>query len=255
VKRILHALGACLVVVATTLLSAVGPSASAAPGLFGPDEPTPPEVGSCHAMTLREFGDVVDPDEPVACDGRHTSRTFVVAEPPADLDLGDPDAVALWAVDRCGPVYRRAINPDMRKRLMTSYVYGFFVPTAAEQRDGGRWVRCDLALHGGRTALAPLPRTVRVPAVRGATPPDAEARCYVGKKLYLTVCARPHHYRAKAVFEMSGRAYPTDRTFQRAVGRRCARASDARRWAYLRPSEQEWRSGFRYVTCIDVTRR
>ena len=228
------------------------------PGLpGGPAEPTPPEVGACHALTWSELGAAADPDEPVACDGRHTSRTFLVPVAPARVDLTSPDAVGRWASGVCGPAWRRAISPDYSRRLMSAYDgYAIFVPTAAQQRDGARWVRCDIVLFGGRKALAPLPRRVRTPALRSATPPDAEARCYTaGRSLYVTTCARPHGYRAKAVFAMKGRAYPAERAFQRAAGRRCARASDVRRWVFLRPSAQEWRAGFRYVTCLDVTRR
>lgn len=219
--------------------------------------PARPEVGSCHALTWDEGLKRSDPDDPVSCNGTFTSRTYLVPNVPLGVDMRDPDQLQRVVDRKCDPAYEEAVSTSIRRRLMASYSAYWFAPTSAEIDAGARWVRCDLALAGGLRKLAPLPVEVRVPALGQPLHPDQEARCWGGKRQQyaVTVCARPHAYRAVGPFQMSGRSYPSDRQFARAASRRCSDFTRTGRWGYYTPSREAWRAGFKWVQCADVTPR
>lgn len=249
--RLVGALVALLV--AATLFST--PTSATAETRAAAQAPARPKVGSCHALTYQEAAGKSDPDAPVACDRRHTSRTFLVPTVPAGIRMDDMDALGRLVDRKCDPAYERTVSRSIRARLMSAYTYFWFAPTAAQVRQGARWVRCDVALVGG-AVLAPLPTKVRRPALGKAPHRDTEARCYLGKKkgYGVTVCSRPHQYRAVKVFQGKGKSYPSERRLY-TMARQGCRPAAGRAWATFNPSREQWEAGFRYFVCTRKTMR
>lgn len=241
------------------LLTATAASALTVPvaasGATTPTAPVAPAAQSCHALSVEESVAMSDPDPAVPCETRHSSRTFRVVTLPDGVDPRDADAMSEVASDRCSPVYRRLVSRSMGKRLLSAFSYVWFAPTRREVDLGARWIRCDLILLGGR-GLAPLPKA-RIPALSSTTAnPDHVARCYTGPRggYSVTVCSRPHQYRARSVYTMRTGDYPTEAQVQRAGARWCG-SSDGVRRASFRPTPEQWRGGFRYFVCTVVTTR
>ncbi|WP_170285941.1 septum formation family protein [Nocardioides rubriscoriae] len=252
----LRALGGAVLVAALAGALLNPPAASYAAGATVQARATAdkPAVGSCHALTLAEAAKATDPDPVVDCATSHTSRTFAVPSVPDGVDMGDNDALSKVVTRKCVPAYATAVSTNIKKRLLSAYFYVWFAPTQQQIDAGARWVRCDLALSGGKS-LVPLPEA-KTPAL-GTTPfPDVEARCYTGRAggFRPLSCSRAHRFRARSVYSMTGRAYPSQAKRQRVAERRC-RPVAGQRWTVFGPSQEQWKAGFKYFVCTTATRR
>ncbi|MDO9458034.1 septum formation family protein [Nocardioides sp.] len=248
----LRALVGALLTVAVSGAVLTAPATASAPEARAAAKPA---VGSCHATTAKEATAVSDGDAAVSCDKTHTGRTFLVPSVPARIKMSDLDALSRFSGKRCGPAWTEAVNPSLRVRMLSSYTYFWFAPTKKQVDAGARWIRCDVALLAG-PSLAPLP-AAKTPALGKAPHPDNEARCYLGKKggYGLTVCTRSHQYRAKGIFQLTGRRYPSREGVLRAASRNCPRITGSQQWLVDPPSVTAWNGGVKLFVCSAKTTR
>jgi hypothetical protein len=164
-------LGAALLAAVTTA-TVLAPATSSHAGV----DVTPPAVGSCHELTLKEGPS--DPDPAVRCTERHTSVTTRIVRFRNAPDWGNIDRLLARIETPCNKGRLALFDGHAKPLQMSAYVEFFFIPTKAQRDAGAKWVRCDVALAGGRSLRA-LP-TDRDPALGRLPLPDRLARCRAG---------------------------------------------------------------------------
>nr|WP_264674586.1 septum formation family protein [Nocardioides lijunqiniae] len=208
-------------------------------------------VGSCHALTFKQYVAESAPATAVPCTEAHTSRTIASFTLSGKVDW--KDGAALWAkaAKRCHPAFRSALGGNAKTRNMSSYIISFFIPTAAERRQGATWLRCDIALPGGKQ-LQPLPtdggRLLPVPL------DDSVTYC-LSPKNFRTVCAKPHTYRAGGVVRLSGKRYPGEKRIARIAVRKCPGATGVKKTYFYHTQRHSWRYADKVIICMIKTRR
>lgn len=215
-----------------------------------------PALGDCHALTVAEGAGVSDPDPAVACSTKHTSRTVHVSDLPAGVDQSSYEEVAPYVAKRCGPAVDKAIGGTEKTRYLTAFSSVWFQPTAAQQADGARWIRCDVVLLSGKS-YAPLPND-KQPAIGSGKIPDSVAKCRTvkAKDFYVTPCASKHDTRVKGVFTLPGKKYPSDKARQNAAMKKCPKITGSKtKWLMFSPSEDAWKSGSKFFACDLITKR
>jgi hypothetical protein len=206
-----------------------------------------PTQGSCHAMSMRQSLRYFAPRASVDCDERHTSKTLVSKRLRGKVDWSGPTWTHVY--QPCANQMHRALGGE-RVRALSAYELTFFIPTKQERARGAKWKRCDVVLVGGRS-LQPLPDKLRL-----TTPlPDKYARCLSTGRLRLTVCSKPHVYRATGAFQAAGKKYPGEKRLTQMAANRCPRLVSSRTWRYSIPYHADlWRVGFRSIVCYSKTR-
>jgi hypothetical protein len=135
---------------------------------------------------------------------------------------------------------------------MSSYDLAWFIPSAAERRQGAKWLRCDLVLTGGKQ-LQPLPTDGS--AFLSAPPlSDSVARCLTGKGTD-TVCAKTHAWRAKGAVRLAGKSYPGEKRIAKVAARKCEGITGTRSWRWTSPSAVTWKHADRMLVCYAKTRK
>nr|WP_227464199.1 septum formation family protein [Nocardioides lijunqiniae] len=208
-----------------------------------------PEVGSCHVVTAKQQAAFSASNRSVPCSSRHTSQTIASFRLRGKVDWKNTEALWSKVARKCYPAMRAALGTDAKTRAMTSYDILWFGPTAAERRQGAKWLRCDLVLRGTKRLL-PLP-TDDTPLVPVPVP-DSVAMCQTDR--WITVCASPHTYRAVGAVRLKGK-FPGSAKLERIAVRRCPDLVSTRKWRYDAPSSQAWRHGDKVLVCLAKTRR
>ena len=242
-------LGAAVLVAAILPLTAVTIQQPASAGV----DTTPPAVGSCHDLTLREGYRASDPDPAVACSARHTSHTFKVVEFEDPPPWRDEKVLQKIVRRQCVPAVRGALGGNAKAvQLSATSAPWWFMPTPAQRDAGAAWIRCDLVNLGG-DRLMPLPAdpTLSLPLS------DSRAKCRVGKRAHylVTTCSRPHQYRATHAVKYPSARYPGDRRLQRWSVRKCGDKLGRSFGYYEWPGRLDWKLGFSYSICFKTTRR
>ncbi|GAA4670741.1 hypothetical protein [Nocardioides nanhaiensis] len=218
-----------------------GPAtARTAPGL--------PRVGTCHQLSRRQSQAFSDTKRAVPCSGRHNTRTVSVVRVPGSVDLADFGQVYRAAGPACTRARARVLGSSVTRRALTPYLFNFFVPTAAQQRRGASWIRCDLGIRGAGDRLISLDEDLRLP---DGPLPERLSACE-DRRGYAVHCGVPHVTRSVGALQV-GRAYPSPATVQRAAVR-CQRFG-AGRYDVGVPDELQWRAGNRVLVCDLLTRR
>ena len=230
----------------TATTPAADPAAKAGPGYHQP------KAGSCHRITIRQFFSWSGNSASVDCDDNHTSKTLVVKRLRGKVDWKKESVISpIWF--NCMRSARRVLGGNDKARAMSAFELTFFKPSAKERARGAKWIRCDLALLGGRV-LQPMPEKLDL-----GTPPlaDSVARCLSGggDRLYRTVCAKSHSYRVTGGFRASGKQYAEKRLAAQAI-RRCPDLVTSRHYRYAIPlSRDQWKAGYRTIICYSKTRK
>ncbi|WP_134740250.1 septum formation family protein [Nocardioides sp. 503] len=247
------ALRSLLVTVAAAAILA-GPSlADAAPAQRAGD-PTfhLQPVGSCHALTYKQYFAASAPATAVPCTDPHTSQTIATVRLTGKVDWKDSGALWPKIAKRCYPAMKSALGTNPKTRAMSSYAAAWFIPSAAERRQGAKWLRCDLILRGGKQ-LQPLP-TDGSPLLT-APLSDAVAHC-ITHRFADTVCTKAHAYRVAGVARIAGKRYPGDKRLAKMATRKCPGITGtARNWRWSSPSADTWKYADRMLVCYDKTRR
>jgi Septum formation len=168
-----------------------------------------PVVGECRKLSAAQADGASDSSTSIACSKRHNDRVIDVPKLPKGVSWSDLDTdykVTKTGVQLCTPPFRKALGQTRQVRARTAYTFLYFAPTADQQAQGARWLRCDLVLVHGKK-LAALP-TDQEPALNDVTPPDKVARCLGGAELLTTACAFAHAYRGTGTFVVASKTYP-----------------------------------------------
>jgi hypothetical protein len=235
---------AVVALVAATVTTGTVP-ASAADPTYGA-----PAVGQCFDMDVEELAAESYVEAPVDCAGVHTARTIAVVQLPGDLAYGSTGKLTRFALETCFPAQRKALGTSLLGMRMSAYNAGYFLPTAEQQAAGARWLRCDLVLGG--VSLEPLPAKVAL----GKLPyRKSVSRCLTGRDFVLTVCSRPHAFRATAAMKVKASRYPSEKAWNRIGNQRCRSAVTSRSYRFGWPSKAAWKAGDRALICYSKSRR
>ncbi len=241
-------LGAAVLLATIVPLSAVTTVTAPSPARAGEVDITPPAIGSCFDLTLKQVRAASNGEPPVACTARHTTVTFDVVEFAEPPDWNDEDSYDDQVYDQCNLSWINVLGGNPKTITRSSYTYYWLLPTPDQREAGASWVRCELALRGGGS-LAPVPTKIRL----GRLPlPNSVAWCIArrGADFVGTVCTRSHRFRATRSIRIPGNHWRGNDKVQKIALEACqARVSGDFRYSWP-PSRYWWRLGFRYATCL-----
>jgi len=242
-------IGAAFLAAGTALIGVTAPS----PARAGEVDITPPAVGSCHRMTYDEVRSPSNGNPPVPCSERHTTLTFDVVEFPEPPDWNDEETYRSEVYEQCNLSWIEVLGGNPRTITRSSYTYYWLLPTPAQREAGAAWVRCELALLSNNL-LGRLPRKVML----GRLPlSDSVARCRGGEgaDFRVTICTRPHQYRATHSVKLEWSRWRGAEAAQAYALRECDERIRGD-FHYQWPSSQYWwRLGFRHAVCLKKTPR
>lgn len=236
------------VLLAGTLTALGAGTASAADPLAGA-----PAVGQCSDMSRKELGQASYTEAPVDCAGPHTAEVVAVATMPDGVGYGvGIGKLTRIAIKACRPAVQQRVGASGLGLRLTAYEVVFFVPTKAQRAAGARWLRCDVALRGGKRLLT-LPGDLAV----GEFPfPTAVSRCLVGRQLLATACSQRHSYRSTAAMKVRGKRYPERAAWLRIGRRACPSAvRTPRDYRFTWSSRAAWQTGDKTLVCYSRSRR
>lgn len=171
------------------LVAASAPTAQAADPLAGA-----PAVGTCHDATIKQAMKDSLAVAPVACSADHTLLTTAVVPVTAEGELTDAK-ILQEAGAACGRHTDKRIGSNVLRRALTLYNTFIFIPTAAQQQAGARWISCHLAVWDAK-GLNDLPE-----ALPQATKKPAKTVARCATRSSFVTCAERHTHRATvAVF-------------------------------------------------------
>jgi hypothetical protein len=166
------------------LVAASAPTAQAADPLAGA-----PAVGTCHDVGIKQAMKDSLAAAPVACSADHTLVTTAVVPVTAEGELSDPETVK-DASEACSRHTDRRIGSNVLRRALTLYSTFIFIPTAAQQQAGARWLSCHIAVWDAK-GLNDLPRNLPKATKK---PAKSVARC--ATRTSFVTCAERHTHRA-----------------------------------------------------------
>ena len=106
---------------------------------------TPPEVGSCYALTPKDTAQPSNASAPVACTKPHTSQTFAIGTLPDTTGKAyRSPGHGKWIFPRCERAFERFIGVDESLALRVQLSWSWFRPSEAGWKNGDRWYRCDV---------------------------------------------------------------------------------------------------------------
>ena len=199
----------------------------------------------------------------VPCEGPHTAQTFFVGSLPEGFGIPDKASAKsrLRATRACTPeamnAYLGLTNTAIPSRFQVVTVF----PSQAQWNAGERWVRCDVALRGGRnytsfsgTAQQLVASTPReqfnfcTPSVPGSRTKSAFP-CTKPKKNWIMVAERD--------LGKVGSNFPGSRSVERKAKRICQKVGNTYTvrksfypWWAIWPTRVGWQDGDRTAQCF-----
>jgi hypothetical protein len=244
-RRLVAALVAALTV---TLVSTLSPTAQAARA--GDPNYHKPVVGECHDYGYSVMMGRSDTSPTVPCTDPHTAKVIVVAMLPNRIDWSDLSKVYGFMNNKCGPARETWLGRTVLLRGLTAYDLSYFIPTADEQAQGARWVRCDAFLwHAKKLGMLPYDAAPLVP--KPLT--DDVRRCLTSTWL-VTTCDASHIYRATADFLIRKAGYPSRAVLLRMGRAKCPKLTGTQHYVFHSPTKAEWKIGLRFTVCYSKTR-
>lgn len=231
--------------VAAALLALLAGVATPAPAQAADPTVGAPVVGQCSDLAPADRDADTWAGAPVDCAGPHTAQVVAVAVLPDRLGYDSP-GLEVFALRTCYAGQEQALGAGLRRARLTAYDVAWFVPDAAQQAAGARWLRCDLVLPTGRR-LAPLPAR---PALGARPDADEVARCLAGRQQRVVTCSARHALRVSASVMAPGRRYRDAEGWTDLGRERCPRATGARSFVLAWPSRVAWRAGDRALLCF-----
>ena len=233
-------------------------SASSAP----PPPPTP-KVGECHALSVVEATDPVDPSPPVPCRRRHTSVTVKVGKLQLVADghelAVDSRTVRRQIADACPASPGAFVGGDQTTQRLSRFEVVWFSPSLEQADAGANWYRCDVVAVRSEGKLAPLPPRLKGVLDQkgaldrygtcGSAAPDAGG-------FERVVCSDKHAWRAVDVVDLPAdtqylakdAAARGDSTCEDVAAQR-ANGSLKYTWSFEWPTRTQWAEGQRYGYC------
>lgn len=253
-----HRLGTAVLtaVIGTALLAAPAKAvdASAATSARAVDT-SPPRVGSCHDLSIREAYARAEPDPAVDCSERHTTITIKIIRFGSKPNWRNTAKLNRKVQKKCSPKLFEFFGNRKRAVQLSAYNVYWFQPTKRQRRAGAKWIRCDLALY--RPNSVPRLPTSGDPKL-GSTPLARKvAKCRKGKRqnFAVTTCNTSHRFRATHAVRYRSNRYPGIRKIKKFAVRKCRRKL-GRRLGYVEsPTRAMWKGGLDRVVCLKRTRR
>jgi len=236
------------------------PSVSAS---SAPPPPPAPKVGECHALSVTEATDPVDPTPPVPCRGPHTSVTVKVGELQLVVDghqlAVDSKTVRKQIADACPASPAAFVGGDQTTQRLSRFEVVWFSPSLEQADAGANWYRCDVVALRSGGSLLPLPPRMKGVLDRpgaldrygtcGSSAPDA-------RDFERVVCSSKHAWRAVDVVQL-----PADAVYLggdvadkgdaacKDVAAKRAHGSLKFTWSFEWPTRAQWAEGQRYGYC------
>ena len=221
-----------------------------------PDPGPNPEVGECHALSMRQAVAVVGRTAPVPCRRPHTAQTFFVGR--LDLTTGSgftrrPDSQAAQrqmsrACTTRLPRHLGRTPRELRLRMVRAVWFG---PSQARADAGADWFRCDIVAVASPGTLLRLPRRTK-----GWDAPAMCATAAPGTRGFRRVaCGAKHSWRAVATVDIPGRKLPTRDAVAARMDPVCRDVAAAATddldftWSQESPTREQWDAGQRYGIC------
>ncbi len=242
------------------------PETKSSPSLAASSAPPPPpapKVGECHALSVPEATDPVDPTHPVRCRGPHTSVTVKVGKLQLVVDghqlAVDSRTVRNQIADACPTSPDAFVGGDQTTQRLSRFEVVWFSPSLEQADAGANWYRCDVVALRSEGKLLPLPPQLKgVLDQEGAldrfgtcgnAAPDA-------RNFERIACTEKHSWRAVDVADL-----PADTEYlapaAAAQGDSACEDVAAERadgalkytWSFEWPTRAQWVAGQRYGYC------
>ena len=225
---------------------------TAASALAGDPNFHRPTEGDCHDYAYAGLYEQADTSPIVLCTERHTAKVHKVFLLPDSVSWSDLDAVGRAMDKRCRTSFEELLGRSELTHALTAYGKAWFIPTKAERNQGARWVRCDVVLFGGNTALAPLAYDAAPLVPNPIT--DSVRKCLTGK-YYWTTCERSHSWRASGDFNVRKGKYPTAKQMRAIAIKKCSPMVTSSRFHWVGPTKEAWKHDYRVMVCFSKTTR
>jgi hypothetical protein len=235
-----------------------GASASSAP-----PPPAPPQVGSCHELTLGEATDPVDSGDPVPCGRPHTAQTFKVGTLSALADghllAVDSPAVQARLARTCPPALPKYVGGDQNTQRLSRLEAVWFGPSLEQADAGADWFRCDVVGLRKEGSLITLPRKMKG-VLDASDALDTYGTCGTSapsaKGFQRVVCTEKHSWRAvdtvdlpKSTRYLAKDATATGDASCKDVASKRANGALKYTWSFEWPTRAQWATGQRYGYC------
>ncbi|WP_435747153.1 septum formation family protein [Nocardioides sp. SYSU DS0663] len=222
-----------------------------------------PADRACYRMTYEEAVAPTTRTDPVPCSREHTSMTYAVGR--LDAVVGghllavDSERVQAEVAERCPARLLGFLGGDRESLALSMLRAVWFTPTVEESDGGADWFRCDVVALAAPERLAPLtgrlagvldrPAAAEQWAMCGTAGPDSP-------DFRRVLCSAPHDWRAVAVVDLAGAAYPGEGAARSAgqgpcedAGRAVAEDPLSFEWGYEWPTEEQWEAGMTFGRC------
>lgn len=222
-----------------------------------------PLVGACYAYPVATLKQVASTEPSVACTGKHTAETFLVAGLPEAFGVPSkaPVAARIAAAQPCTVKAMNAYLGLADRRLPSRFTPVALFPTNEQWKAGERWMRCDVVLQGG-TSLVTLTRPVAEFVT--ATPPEQFDFCTPGTpnatKTAAYPCNQPKRNWIKVLQKDLGAAgsrFPGTKSVEnrtralcKVQGKQWNGAEKYPGWWAIWPTAKGWREGRRAAQCF-----
>jgi len=227
-----------------------------------PVDTSPPRVGACYRLTLRDAARPTSAAEPVPCTGARTTRTIAVAK----LGTGrrTPDVESRQVRDRltqqCTRTMTTFLGGTTNTQRLSRFQAVWFTPNEEQLAAGADWVRCDVLAFGRGDDLMLLPRLrlegilnrptgLEVFGLCGTAAPGASG-------FERVACRFRHSWVAISTLPIAGgERYPGEQRVRAAGDQTCSdqvnsRSSDLEfDYGWEWPTAEQWRAGQRYGFC------
>jgi hypothetical protein len=239
------------------------PSASTSGAAEDTPAPAAPRVGSCHALTVTEATDPVDPGGPVPCRRPHTSVTMKVGQltPVVDGHLlaVDSRTVRDQIARSCPDSPGTLVGGDLTTQRLSRFEVVWFGPSLEQADAGANWYRCDVVALRSQGQLLPLPARLKgVLDQEGAL--DRFGTCGTTaapntRGFARVVCSEPHRSRAIDVVDLPRNARYLAKDAAAIGDTACKDAASERTdglkltWTFEWPTRAQWAAKQRYGYC------
>ena len=240
--------------------SSPSPSVSAS---SAPPPPPAPKVGECHALSVPEATDPVDPTPPVQCRRPHTSVTVKVGKLQLLVDghqlAVDSRTVRKQIADACPDNPGPFVGGDQTTQRLSRFEVVWFSPSLEQADAGATWYRCDVVALQSEGKLLPLP-----PRLKGVLDQEGALDRYGtcgsaapdSNGFKRVVCSEKHAWRAVDVADLPAdtvylapdAADQGDSACEDVAAER-ANGSLKYTWSFEWPTRGQWQAGQRYGYC------
>ena len=226
------------------------------------DEPGP-KNSLCYNLDYDAALAYTSEAKPTNCKMKHTAVTYAIGTLDTTIDghllAVDSKRAKEQVATTCPEKLTDFVGGSLDERRLSMLRPVWFTPTLEQAETGAAWFRCDLVALGGEETLAPLEGEVKGVL---ATPEgrDKFAMCATAppgsEDFERVLCSEPHSWRAIQVVGFDTDKYPGDQAAEARGQGPCEDAGESYaddplnfKWAYERPTAQQWEGGQTFGRC------